>query len=122
MIVEDYLNIYERLKKINPKIEFSSDFIISYPGETNDDFSDTLNLVKKIKFINSYSFIFSPRPGTKAAELKLINNEVSKERLNEIQKNLFNYQIKKNKSFEGKSVEVLVENRMQNQFNMLGRN
>ena len=120
--VEDYLNIYERLKKINPKIEFSSDFIISYPGETNDDFNDTLNLVKKIKFINSYSFIFSPRPGTKAAELKLIDNEVSKERLNEIQKNLFNYQINKNKSFEGKSVEVLVENIMQNQFKLFGRN
>ena len=120
--VEDYLNIYERLKKINPKIEFSSDFIISYPGETNDDFNDTLNLVKKIKFINSYSFIFSPRPGTKAAELKLIDNEVSKERLNEIQKNLFNHQINKNKSFEGKSVEVLVENRMQNQFKLFGRN
>ena len=120
--VEDYLNIYERLKKINPKIEFSSDFIISYPGETNDDFNDTLNLVKKIKFINSYSFIFSPRPGTKAAELKLIDNEVSKERLNEIQKNLFNYQINKNRSFEGKSVEVLVENRMQNQLKLFGRN
>ena len=120
--VEDYLNIHERLKKINPKIEFSSDFIISYPGETNDDFNDTLNLVKKIKFINSYSFIFSPRPGTKAAELKLIDNEVSKERLNEIQKNLFNYQINKNRSFEGKSVEVLVENRMQNQFKLFGRN
>ena len=120
--VEDYLNIYERLKKINPKIEFSSDFIISYPGETNDDFNDTLNLVKKIKFINSYSFIFSPRPGTKAAELKLIDNETSKERLNEIQKNLFNYQIKKNRSFEGKSVEILVENRMQNQFKLFGRN
>ena len=120
--VEDYLNIYERLKKINPKIEFSSDFIISYPGETNDDFNDTLNLVKKIKIINSYSFIFSPRPGTKAAELKLIDNEVSKERLNEIQKNLFNYQINKNRSFEGKSVEVLVENRMQNQFKLFGRN
>ncbi len=120
--VEDYLNIYERLKKINPKIEFSSDFIISYPGETNDDFSDTLNLVKKIKFINSYSFIFSPRPGTKAAKLKLIDNETSKERLNEIQKELFNYQINKNRSFEGKSVEVLVENRMQNQFKLFGRN
>ena len=120
--VEDYLNIYERLKKINPKIEFSSDFIISYPGETNDDFNDTLNLVKKIKFINSYSFIFSPRPGTKAAELKLIDNETSKERLNEIQKKLFNYQINKNRSFEGKLVEVLVENRMQNQFKLFGRN
>jgi tRNA-2-methylthio-N6-dimethylallyladenosine synthase len=120
--VEEYLNIYERLNKINPKIEFSSDFIISYPGETNDDFNDTLNLVKKIKFINSYSFIFSPRPGTKAAELKLIDNEISRERLNEIQKYLFIYQKNKNKSFEDKLVEVLVENRMQNQLELFGRN
>ena len=67
--VEQYLDIYDRLKKINPKIEFSSDFIISYPGETEEDFNDTVQLIKKIKFINSYSFIFSPRPGTKASEL-----------------------------------------------------
>ena len=120
--VEEYLNIYERLKKINPRIEFSSDFIISYPSETNDDFNDTLNLVKKIKFINSYSFIFSPRPGTKAAELKLIDNEISRERLDEIQKYLFIYQKNKNKSFEGKLVEVLVENIMQNQLELFGRN
>jgi len=120
--VEEYLNIYERLKKINSRIEFSSDFIISYPSETNDDFNDTLNLVKKIKFINSYSFIFSPRPGTKAAELKLIDNEISKERLDEIQKYLFIYQKNKNKSFEGKLAEVLVENRMQNQLELFGRN
>ena len=120
--VEEYLNIYERLKKINPKIEFSSDFIISYPNETNDDFNDTLNLIKKIKFINSYSFIFSPRPGTKAAELKLIDHEISKGRLNEIQKYLFIYQKNKNKSYEGESAEVLVENRMQNQLELFGRN
>jgi len=120
--VEEYLNIYERLKKINSNVEFSSDFIISYPGETNDDFNDTLNLVKKIKFINSYSFIFSPRPGTKAAELKLIDNEISKERLNKIQKDLFFHQVNKNKSFEGKLVEVLVENRIKNQPKLFGRN
>jgi len=120
--VEEYLNIYERLKKINPRIEFSSDFIISYPGETTDDFNDTLNLVKKIKFINSYSFIFSPRPGTKAAELKLIDKELSKERLNKIQSKLFNHQINKNRSFEGKLVKVLVENRIKNQFKLFGRN
>ena len=120
--VEEYLNIYEKLKKINSEIEFSSDFIISYPGETNNDFNDTLNLVKKIKFINSYSFIFSPRPGTKATELKLIDNEISKERLNEIQKCLFSHQINKNRSLERKSVEVLVENRIQDQVKLFGRN
>ena len=98
--VEEYMNTYEKIKKINSEIEFSSDFIVSYPGETNDDFNETLELVKKIKFINSYSFIFSPRPGTKAAELKLIDNEISKERLKKIQKYLFDHQISMNKSFE----------------------
>jgi len=120
--VEEYIDIYEKLKKINPEIEFSSDFIISYPGETNSDFNDTLDLVKKIKFINSYSFIFSPRPGTRAAELKLIDNDISKARLNEIQKYLFINQVNKNKSFEGKFVKVLVENRIKNQPKLFGRN
>ena len=120
--VEEYMNTYEKIKKINPEIEFSSDFIISYPGETNDDFNETLELVKKIKFINSYSFIFSPRPGTKAAELKLIDNEISKERLKTIQKYLFNHQISMNRSFEKKSIEVLVENKIQGQSKLFGRN
>ena len=120
--VEEYINIYEKIKKINSEIEFSSDFIISYPGETNDDFNETLELVKKIKFINSYSFIFSPRPGTKAAELKLIDNEISKERLKKIQKYLFDHQISMNRSFEKRSIEVLVENKIQGQSKLFGRN
>ena len=120
--VEEYMNTYEKIKKINSEIEFSSDFIISYPGETNDDFNETLELVKKIKFINSYSFIFSPRPGTKAAELKLIDNEISKERLKKIQKYLFEHQISMNRSFEKKSIEVLVENKIQGQSKLFGRN
>ena len=120
--VEEYMNTYEKIKKINSEIEFSSDFIISYPGETNDDFNETLELVKKIKFINSYSFIFSPRPGTKAAELKLIDNEISKERLKKIQKYLFDHQISMNRSFEKESIEVLVENKIQGQPKLFGRN
>ena len=120
--VEEYMNTYEKIKKINSEIEFSSDFIISYPGETNDDFNETLELVKKIKFINSFSFIFSPRPGTKAAELKLIDNEISKERLKKIQKYLFDHQISMNRSFEKKSIEVLVENKIQGQSKLFGRN
>ena len=120
--VEEYMNTYEKIKKINSEIEFSSDFIISYPGETNDDFNETLELVKKIKFINSYSFIFSPRPGTKASELKLIDNEISKERLKKIQKYLFDHQISMNRSFEKKSIEVLVENKIQGQPKLFGKN
>ena len=120
--VEEYINIYDKLKKINSDIEFSSDFIISYPGETNEDFKNTLDLVKKIEFINSFSFIFSPRPGTKAAGLDLIDSEISKERLLEIQKYLFSYQLKKNQSFIDKSLEVLVENKMHEQGKLFGRN
>ena len=68
--VEDYIDIYNKLIKINPKIKLSSDFIVGYPGEEKDDFEQTLKLVNDIKFINSFSFIFSARPGTKASKLK----------------------------------------------------
>jgi len=120
--VEQYVEIYEKLKKINPHIEFSSDFIISYPGETDNDFQDTINLVRKIKFINSFSFIFSPRPGTKAANLNQIDKEIAKERLLEIQKYLFKFQLNMNKSFINKSIDVLVENKMNGQKKLFGRN
>ena len=119
--VEYYLSVYERLKKINPKIEFSSDFIIAYPGETEEDFEETIKLVKKIKFVNSYSFIFSPRPGTAAFHLELINNNLAKERLKLIQNELFNYQSLKNKMTENKLVNVLVENKINKQNKFFGR-
>ena len=120
--VEEYINIYDKLKKINPSIEFSSDFIISYPGETEQDFMETKKLINKIKFINSYSFIFSPRPGTKAFKLKLIDYEISKNRLIEIQKILFSNQLEMNKSLINKTVEVLVENEINGQNKLFGRN
>ena len=120
--VEDYLKVYERLKKINTEIEFSSDFIIGYPGETQKDFEDTFDLIKKIKFINSFSFIFSPRPGTKASRLEMIKKNIAKERLSLIQKELFNNQIDINKSFENHAIEVLVENKIEKQNKLFGRN
>ena len=120
--VEQYIEIYEKLKKINPDIEFSSDFIISYPGETDKDFNETVNLIKKIKFINSYSFIFSPRPGTKASNLNPIDKEVAKERLIKTQEHLFKFQLNMNKSFINKSIDVLVENKIEGQNKLFGRN
>ena len=120
--VEEYINIYEKLMKINPEIKFSSDFIISYPGEEDRDFEQTINLVKKIKFINSFSFIFSPRPGTKAGEMNSIDKDLSKLKLLKIQKLLFSYQLNTNKSFNGKKIKVLVENKMDNQTKLFGRN
>jgi len=119
--IEEYLEIYEKLKKINSNIEFSSDFIIGYPEENYDDFRDTMELIEKIKFTNSYSFIFSPRPGTVAADLNLVDKKKSKERLELIQKKLFENQIKKNKSLETTVVSVLVENRMKDGIKLFGR-
>tara|TARA_B100000579_G_scaffold420345_1_gene419981 strand:+ start:1339 stop:2667 length:1329 start_codon:yes stop_codon:yes gene_type:complete len=120
--IQDYLDIHDKLKKINIEIKFSSDFIIGYPGETDADFKDTLNLLEKIDFINSYSFIFSPRPGTKAANLELIDKEILKERLEILQEKLFNNQIKFNKSMEGSLIEVLTENKLDQQDKFFGRN
>ncbi len=120
--VEEYLETYNKLKQVNPLIKFSSDFIVSYPGETEEDFNETINLIKKIEFINSFSFIFSPRPGTKAAELDLISDEISKDRLLKIQRILFSYQQKMNKSFENKLIDVLVENKIRSQNKLFGRN
>ena len=119
--IEEYLMIYEKLKKINPNIEFSSDFIIGYPEENDDDFKFTLELIEKVKFINSYSFIFSPRPGTVAAGRELVDKEKSKERLKLIQKKLIENQVKKNKSLEGKILNVLVENKMKDGIKFFGR-
>jgi len=119
--VEYYLSIYEKLKKINSKIEFSTDFIIAYPGETEKDFEDTIKLVKKVNFINSYSFIFSARPGTSAFNLKTIDNDIAKKRLKLIQDELFRYQRYKNKMQENNIVNVLVENKMKNENKFFGR-
>ena len=79
--IEEYKRLIEKLNKINSKIKFSSDFIIGYPGETLEDFKQTEKLAKQIKYINSYSFIFSARPGTPAFNLEKINQSEAKKRL-----------------------------------------
>ncbi len=120
--VEEYVDTFNYLKDINDKIEFSSDFIIGYPGEEKEDFENTIKLIDKIKFINSFSFIFSARPGTTASKLKPIDEKISKERLKIIQEKLFGYQKFKNKSLENKYIDVLVENEIQGQNKLFGRN
>ena len=119
--VREYLKTYEKLKKINPLVEFSSDFIIAYPGEEEKDFIDTLNLIKEVKFINSYSFIFSPRPGTVAENLQTIDKKISLRRLEKVQKTLFDNQTKKNKFLENKVINVLSENQTVDETKIFGR-
>jgi len=117
----DYHEVIEKLKKAKPNIKFSSDFIIGYPGETDDDFKQTLNLIEKIKFINSYSFIYSSRPGTPASKLNNIDSLVAKGRLIKLQSILEENNSKYKKEFLDKTIEVLFENKLNKQNKYFGR-
>jgi len=119
--IEEYLEIIEKLKEKKSSIKFSSDFIIAYPSETEDDFEKTILLMKKVEFINSYSFIFSARPGTPAANLKKIDSKIAKERLFILQNTADN--IKKNyrKKLINSTARVLFENEVKNESRFFGR-
>ena len=119
--ISEYYNIIDDLKKAKPNIKFSSDFIIGYPGETEDDFNQTLNLIEKVEFINSYSFVYSARPGTSASKLDSIDPIVAKKRLVKLQALLEKINSKYKEEFLDKSIEVLFENRLVNQDKYFGR-
>ena len=119
--IEEYSEIICKLKTAKPNIKFSSDFIIGYPGETENDFQQTLQLIEKTKFINSYSFIYSNRPGTPASELVNVEKEVAKKRLIKLQEVLERINMQSKKNFLNKSTEVLFENKMKNQHKYFGR-
>ena len=119
--IEEYLMIVDKLKNQKPNIKFSSDFIIAYPEETKDDFKETLSLMNKIGFIKSYSFIYSARPGTPAADMKKINEVEAKKRLKEFQ-NLADLKKKEyRKTLLNSKTKVLFENRIQNENKYFGR-
>ena len=119
--IKYYLKIIDKLKKINPQINFSSDFIVGYPGETERDFEETIDLINKVGFLNSYSFIFSPRPGTPVSKKENKNSDQSKEKLKELQSVLEKHQLKNNESFVQKNCEVLIENKSKNKNSFFGR-
>ena len=116
-----YMNIIERLKKINKDMKFSSDFIVGYPDETEKDFQETLNLIKGVNFINSYSFIYNSRPGTPAAEKNSNNLLHNKDKLKILQDNLKNIQLQNNQYYVDKCCEVLVENKLDSGDKFFGR-
>ena len=106
--VEEYLKIIDKAKKTRKDIVFSSDFIVGYLGESKEDFQKTLDLVDKVKYVQSFSFIYSPRPGTMAYNLKNnIEENEKKRRLYILQNKLKFYQEKFNKNFIKKPLEVL---------------
>ena len=118
---EEYLEIIEKLKEKNSSIKFSSDFIIAYPGETIDDFEKTLLLMKQVEFINSYSFIFSARPGTPAANLKKVDEKIAKERLVIFQRVADEVKTKYRKKLVNSTATVLFENKARDPNKYFGR-
>ena len=119
--IEEYLEIIAKLKKIKPDVQFSSDFIIGYPGETNEDFLKTLKLMNDIKFINSYSFIFSARPGTPASKLANVDTNNARKKLINFQSLAEKIKTKYRKDLINKMSTVLFENKTKNQDKYFGR-
>ena len=115
--IREYLEIIRTLKEKNPKIKFASDFIIAYPGEEDYDFNKTCKLMETVKFINSYSFIYSPRPGTPASEMNMVDNFIAKKRLTKFQNIANKIKLNYKKNFLNKVVKVLFENKMKNEKN-----
>ena len=109
--VEFYRDIIFKIRDKSPNIEISSDFIIGYPGESEQDFINTLELIDDIKFTQSYSFIYSARPGTKSAMIEdNLTKKVKSERLKILQSKLTEIQHDFNKTHVGEKTSVLIEN------------
>lgn len=105
---DDYLRLVDRLREARPDLALSSDFIVGHPGETEEDFAATLDLVRRVGFASAFSFKYSPRPGTPAADRPDQVDEATKDaRLAELQTLLRDQQARFNASFLGREVEVL---------------
>ena len=119
--IEEYLEIIKKLKNIKSNVKFSSDFIIGYPGETEDDFKKTIELMKEVKFINSYSFLYSARPGTPAFNLDKIDENIAKERLFLFQNLSKKIKTKYRETLLSKTMTVLFENETKEKNKYFGR-
>ena len=119
--IEMYMDLIKKIKKANKFIEFSSDFIIGYPGETDKDFKASIDVMKNIKYINTYSFIFSPRPGTPAAKMSPTNEIIAKERLDLFQKISKDIKMNYRKSLFNKKSLVMFENKLKDNSGFFGR-
>ena len=116
--VEDYLKLVEKIRNVRPDIAMSSDFIVGFPDETDEDFENTMKFIEKVKFVIAYSFIYSPRPGTPAQHKDNVESGEKKARLSALQSLLTEQQFIYNKSFLNKNMDVLFEKkgRYKNQF------
>ncbi len=118
---QDYFKIIENIRKARPDIGISSDFIVGFPGETNQDFEDTLDLIKKVKFTSCYSFKYSPRPGTPAPNLEQVDEKIKSERLAKMQDLLAKQQTEFNEQFEGMEMEILFDRKAKSKNQIIGK-
>lgn len=118
---EEYFSIIDKLRIARPDIVMSSDFIIGFPGETDEDFADTMDLVARVKFGQCFSFKYSPRPGTPAAAMTMVPEAVKVERLAILQKELFKQQLEFNESCVGKIMPVLFERSGKHEGHIVGK-
>ena len=119
---ETYLAILEKVRAARPDIALSGDFIVGFPGETEEDFTATLNLVDEVGYASAYSFKYSPRPGTPAATMEdQIAPELMDERLQRLHDRINTHQTAFNRASIGKETEVLIERRGRFPGQMIGR-
>lgn len=107
---EQYIALAEKIKERIPGVALTADIIVGFPGETEEDFLDTLDVVKRIQFENSFMFMYSIRQGTKAAEMNdQIDSEVKKERLQRLIEVQNSCSLAESETYMGKTVRILVE-------------
>lgn len=120
--VEEYLKCVQTLRKHRPDMAFSSDFIVGFPGETEEDFQQTIELIEKVMFSQAYSFRYSPRPGTAAATMKdQVPEALKAKRLRILQDLLNEQQNAFNRGFVGKQVKVLFTKKGRHKNQITGR-
>ena len=108
--VLEYKSIIRKVREIRPDIHLSSDFIVGYPGESNYEFQKTLDFISELNFSDAYSFIYSPRPGTPAAqEFDSLSDKVKSDRLKELKDLIKNQSLSYSEKMVGKTERVLVE-------------
>ncbi|KRU24489.1 tRNA (N6-isopentenyl adenosine(37)-C2)-methylthiotransferase MiaB [Clostridium botulinum] len=117
---EKYLDVVSKIKKLIPNVALSTDIIVGFPGETEKDFEETLSLVKEVEYDSAFTFLYSIRKGTPAAKFEdQVPEDVKHKRFNRLVEVLNEISAKKNKAYEGKIEEVLVEGTSKNDENKL---
>jgi len=119
---DDYLRTIEKLYAANPALRMSSDFIVGFPGETDEDFEQTLDIVKRVGYIQAFSFKYSKRPGTPASLMPdQVEEKIKQQRLDILQDLLSSYQLKFNEETIGKTMPVLFEFKGRHSGQLVGR-